>query len=323
MTRIFKTIKGGSAHSVCQDNFAECITDEGIAIGVVADGLGSAAHSDEASKLASFVAMTYLSAHLVESHPSIETVFAALKNAYSCAKESVEMLARISNYNLYDCDTTLATAVLIDDTLFFGQSGDSGIIALQADGHYAKITEEQNDDYGRVYPLSFGEDWWVFGKHPEPVVSALVTSDGFLGFVCNPLLEDYSEGLYIPALHHLMDYSAEKTDITNEDGDARLANYVDSLPNDMTNNDDVTLVVLVGNTNAIHLDSTYYQDPDWGELLSIWHRKHDHELYPDWQQDDATLLDEKTEQSEVELNSPPGDTAFRESPTLFGQRAES
>ncbi|MDR1421987.1 MAG: protein phosphatase 2C domain-containing protein [Coriobacteriales bacterium] len=291
MPRIFKAIKGGPSHPVCQDSLAEFVTDDGIAIGVVADGLGSAAHSDEASKLASFVTMVFLAEHLKGSTPSIEMMFKSLKDAYCCAREAVELLARVRGYDLRDCDTTLATAVLIGKDLYFGQSGDSGIIALQADGHYAKVTEEQNDEYGRVYPLSFGEDWWVFGKHPKPVSSVLLTSDGFLGFVCNPLLEDFSDGLYIPPLRFLLDYPADKLNITNKEGNIRVKRSIEQVPDEATNNDDVTVVVIVGDARATCLEDAYYREPDWKRLVSEWHRKHDCELYPSWNDADVTGTD--------------------------------
>lgn len=43
---------------------------------------------------------------------------------------------------------------------------------------YCKVTEQQRDSYGRVFPLYFGNEKWVFGKCEKAVASVLLATDG-------------------------------------------------------------------------------------------------------------------------------------------------
>ena len=80
-------------------------------------------------------------------------------------QNKIESVAAENGHELDQYDTTLSLVVFIGDRLYYGHSGDSGIIAMNTEGIYEKVTDQQRDSDGRVFPLYFGEDKWVFGRY--------------------------------------------------------------------------------------------------------------------------------------------------------------
>ena len=61
--------------------------------------------------------------------------------------------------------------------LYYGNAGDSGIIALDDQGEYHLVTEQQNDDEGRVYAMPSNRIFEV-GKAKFTPVATLCMTDG-------------------------------------------------------------------------------------------------------------------------------------------------
>ena len=145
----------------CQDSNASWVSEDGaLAAAAVSDGLGSELHSDVGSEVASRVAVDY------------------------CAEEMGEPAGEF--------DATLSLVLLDGDRLFWGQSGDSGIVAGMTDGTYVLVTDKQRDGEGRVYPLCF-DTCWDFGVL-EGAATALLCTDGVLeGMIAPPILAANSD----------------------------------------------------------------------------------------------------------------------------------
>ena len=129
---------------VCQDahNIIKC--SDSYAIAAVADGLGSEEHSDVASKLAAKISSEYC-AEKIKEDSADDQILEIIKDSFALAQSHIEQAANDDGHDLDQYDTTLSLAVFMNGSLYYGQSGDSGIVALTADGFYKKVTEQQRE----------------------------------------------------------------------------------------------------------------------------------------------------------------------------------
>ena len=100
----------GKAHIktgvVCQDANMHGEIAPGLYIGVAADGVGSARHSDIASGLATEKLVKYLENH-IQSDYSVEEKMACLKAGYRYAEKAIEEYVKDCDDMLNEYDTTL------------------------------------------------------------------------------------------------------------------------------------------------------------------------------------------------------------------------
>jgi hypothetical protein len=249
-------------------------------IAAVADGLGSEEHSDMAAQEAAAAAVSYC-AGLVSADMGDDEILQVLKEAYKHASDRVEDVAYEKGYELDKCDTTLTLAVLLDGRLFYGQSGDSGLIALTEDGLYRAITTPQQDEEKRVYPLFSGAEAWVFGVLPEKTAAALLATDGMLGTFFPAYLADGENKLNIPLLRYYMDAQMLEAEKYSE---AALAEWLEEdlfhIPAENVNFDDKTMVILLDtDVTTRQQPPAYYAKPD-ASVLEAWRKNRDENLYP-------------------------------------------
>lgn len=161
---------------VCQDSHKIIRCGEDMIIAAVADGLGSEKYTDKASKLAVHISTTFCRKKLNKNSSSKE-ILEVIQNSFTTSQTLIEKFARKADHDIDQYDTTLSLAVLINDRLYYGQSGDSGILAMGTDGAFYQVTEQQRDEEGRVFPLIYS-DCWTFGEYEKPVESVLLATDG-------------------------------------------------------------------------------------------------------------------------------------------------
>lgn len=77
--------------------------------------------------------------------------------------------------------TTLAMALYDGKNLYYGNAGDSGIIALDDYGTYHVVTSQQNNEYGEVITLASRN--FVVGKVDYNVIAVLCMTDGIFEWV--------------------------------------------------------------------------------------------------------------------------------------------
>ncbi|MDR1641269.1 MAG: protein phosphatase 2C domain-containing protein [Clostridiales bacterium] len=159
----------------CQDAFFIANSDFAL-IAAVCDGVGSQKHSGMASAVASEACVKHCIANM---KPGMDdnSILAVICHAFEAALDAVENEARAQNLDIWQCDTTMTLGVLANGDLYYGQSGDSGMIALFSDGSYLPVTKQQNDSDGRVYPLRMNSSW-AYDKVEGKVASALLCTDG-------------------------------------------------------------------------------------------------------------------------------------------------
>jgi hypothetical protein len=286
---------------VCQDFHRIVRCGEDIAIAVVADGLGSAEHADIGSQTAANVAAEYCEKHI---NPLGNEITDTIKKAFDAAYDAIEKEAASKEHGMEKYDTTLSLAVLIRDDLYYGHSGDSGIIALTTQGRYVSVTEQQRDSEGRVFPLFF-EDKWVFAQYEEKVSAVLLATDGMLETFFPIYIKDNPvSNIHVSLAQFFMDNNKLRIDKVGQEAvQARISDYMEKIP-DETVNDDKTVVVLINpSIKTSQMPKEYYVDPDWAELK----RKHDEawkrKAYPG-------LYKETTPETEPESVLPSVDTTM-------------
>ncbi|MBR5816982.1 MAG: protein phosphatase 2C domain-containing protein [Anaerotignum sp.] len=244
----------------CQDSCAVKHTED-FMIGVVADGVGSQIHSDIGSGIGAKVSAAFCAEHLKKGMTDDE-IRKIMNNAFVYAYQAI--LEEADKMQVYAHDTTLCMGVYDGSTLYYFQSGDSGIVALLMDGSYTEVTSQQRDEEDRVFPLCSGPDHWEFGK-VENVASVMLMTDGVLEEVCHPWLKNEAVKINVPLVSLFMArQGTPEADV--EKLEAAAQQLLELYPENRLD-DDKTVVVLWNNdcVPAVREES-YYEEPDWMAL---------------------------------------------------------
>lgn len=173
---------------VCQDSHRIEIMENGWYILVVADGVGSAKHSEDGSRIASETVARYCKNNILPDMTG-EQIIERIKESYQIAFRQIEIFCQDIGGQIEDYDTTLTTAVYTGAEVYYGHAGDGGIIVKDSKGHYEMITVPQKGVDGiSVRPLRSGSDSWEFGIRSKKVTAVLLATDGMLDTLLPPLL---------------------------------------------------------------------------------------------------------------------------------------
>lgn len=258
----------------CQDNYYYKEVNDHVVVAAVADGLGSEKYSKIGSEIASRVAVEHI-ASIYSSELEFSKVKSLMNNAfvyaYKAVLEKVEEMQEDPN----QFDTTLCLGILDDQHLYYGQSGDSGMIALLSDGSYCNVVDTQNDEEGRVFPLCEGPNMWEFGELSEPVSSVMLMTDGiYLRFVNKLLKYDSREingrhiEVNVPFAEMLMRRS-EQTDEEITELQDQLVQFFRDYPREKID-DDKTLVLIYNPELQIkRMPEEYYCPADYDKLREL------------------------------------------------------
>jgi len=251
----------------CQDACRVIKRDrDDLVIAAVADGAGSENRSDIGSRIAVDVAIHYCDQHIV-SLDGTDDILQIIRAAFFRAQDEIEKEAEVQCHNGAQYHTTLSLAVLLGNTLYYGHSGDSGIIALTTEGLFEKVTEQQRDDGGDVFFLFF-EKKRVFGRFDKNVCSVLLSTDGMLDGLFIPRIlanepvniNTYATGFFVGDWKSRIDKQGENAVIS------QIENYVRNKGREVSA-DDLTVVGLINTAVACTLQpDDYYKEPDWEEL---------------------------------------------------------
>lgn len=250
----------------CQDSNASWVSEDGtLAAAAVSDGLGSELHSDVGSEVASRVAVDYCAEHARPGADAQETI-EVLRGAYRAAYLAVLDCAAEMGEPAGEFDATLSLVLLDGDRLFWGQSGDSGIVAGMTDGTYVLVTSKQRDGEGRVYPLCF-DTCWDFGVL-EGAATALLCTDGVLeGMIAPPVLAansdcpiDRSKARMF--LHPLADDAKHLDEVQRQ-----VVAYLESYPRDLIDDDKTVVVVFDDERFPESQPEDYYAESDYEAIL--------------------------------------------------------
>ena len=287
---------------VCQDSHKIIRCGEDMIIAAVADGLGSEKYTDKASKLAAHISTTYCRKKLNKNNSSKE-ILEVIQNSFTTSQMLIEKFARKADHDIDQYDTTLSLAVLINDRLYYGQSGDSGILAMGTDGAFYQVTEQQRDEEGRVFPLIYS-DCWTFGEYEKPVESVLLATDGMFETFFPIYIKDEPVNIHVALAKFFMDRDSLKFEETGEETVQRnMEKFIDEIDRKQVS-DDKTIVVLVnGSVPSTRQPKEYYDEPEWDSLRKkhndAWRRM----AYPDLYKEEEVKTGEIQQAEEVMQNA--------------------
>ncbi len=292
MIQVYGISQVGKAHlrnnTVCQDSYFFSVVNENICVAAVADGLGSEKKSDIASNIASNTSVTYCISHLSEDL-SKDVVLHIIKCSFEQALSDIQERVKESNDDIFQYDTTLSLAVLISGHLYYGHSGDSGIIALADDGKFYQITEQQRDDEGRVYPLCFGSDYWVFNEFNKKTAGVLLATDGILELFYPIYLRSSEEYIYTSLANYFINIRAfcEK-DFDFDIYKQSRYDYLSDISENIVDDDKTIIGIIDSSVFVDWQNDEYYKEPNWFELMEKYRREYKKKAY-------LEVKDEKSE----------------------------
>ena len=248
----------------CQDSFAIENINTGIYIVSVADGLGSELYSDVGSSVASKTAVEFV-ANNISCNMSFVEIKKVMNNAFVNAYKAVLTQAAKDGNDPDEYDTTLCLAVYDGERLFYGQAGDSGIVVLLENGEYLRVTSQQRDEEGYVFPLCSGPNKWDFGEVEGPVSAVMLMTDGVFEQICPPLMRNSIVDVNIPLAKRFLDrFECSEADVTELE--EALYDYLEHYPRYLLD-DDKTMVVLINSERKpTQKEDSYYAIPDWEAL---------------------------------------------------------
>lgn len=272
----------------CQDAHCCQTLANGWVAAAVADGVGSARHSEIASGMACDVLMRTC-AECVTKDTEFSEARHILAQAYQNADREIKEYADRAGDFVTDYDTTLSAVIYDGERLAYGHSGDGGIIALTCEGDYVKVTRPQKADDGIcVVPLRAGEKYWVFGEcESVPLASVLLATDGLYDNFMPYLLRDQPVEFYIPLLRWFMDNNIIGiTEENRQDTEESRRNFLCG-ENCVTITDDKTVLAVFNPEIMPKLkEDSYYAEPDWVQLQEKWNRRVYPHLYREQTEDD-------------------------------------
>ena len=270
MIEVYGITQRGRYHendgAVCQD--AHKIVKKGdFVFAAVADGVGSNTHSHIASQIAAEESVEYCAKHIDESKTADE-ILGIMKEAFHSAKVKIDLRAKEEReefpeaHKEFQFHTTLTLAAYREGKLYFGQSGDSGILAFTTEGRVELVTVQHRDKEGRVFPLAYGETHWQFGTFGKEAASILLATDGVLEAMLPKCFVVEPGKIYVAMACYFMDnaflrfpdHSVEKIKSSRE-------KY---MTNVMAKEiyDDLTVAVIVDtNQTVTYQEDSYYEIP--------------------------------------------------------------
>ena len=247
----------------CQDSFA-IDNNNGFYIIAVADGLGSELYSDIGSSVASKTAVEYVSNNISQDM-TLNELKKVMNNAFVYAYKAVLTRAAEDGNDSDEYDTTLCLAIYDGEHLYYGQSGDSGMVALLESGEYIRVTTQQRDEEGYVFPLCYGPDKWEFGEVESPVSAVMLMTDGVFEQICPPLLRNGEVDVNVSLAKRFLD-KFEFTEVDESELEKTLYDYLEHYPRYLLD-DDKTMIILVNpSRKPAQKAAEYYAIPNWEAL---------------------------------------------------------
>ena len=124
-------------HMPCHDSSLIAAISSSWKIAVVADGVGSCKHAETASKIAVETVAKLIKEQFPPFVSDDQTYFSVIRAAMHGAANAIERYVEKNDEgNEREYQTTLSVAVMSSKLLYYGNAGDSGIIALDDQGEY-------------------------------------------------------------------------------------------------------------------------------------------------------------------------------------------
>lgn len=300
MLRTYRANVAGPSHREagipCQDSCAVERIGERLVVTAVADGLGSERHSDIGSRVACSTAVSHCAETLAETWAARDgkglsaqeasdgsdtdrgamneeapdasgDVIAVIREAFACAYEAVLDEAARRGQPAGQFDSTLCLAVFDGETVWWGHSGDSGLVVALKDGRYVLVTRMQRDREGHVYPLCFDERW-EFGS-VDGVATLMLCTDGVLeAIVAPPVLAAHADNPVDTRLARMFLHPEPDDAEHLAEVEEQAARYLDTYPRKLLDDDKTVVVAFDDTALPAEQPDPYYAGPDWIAVLA-------------------------------------------------------
>lgn len=242
----------------CQDASLWQILPDNRLVIAIADGAGSAAHSEQGAALAVKTALATLSDALIGTVPGDEDAWRSLMDeTFQTVRASIVSHAEGTGIALRELATTLTCIAATDDRFVVGQIGDGVAVARDEDDAMFVAIMPQRGEYANEVQLLTSPDAAekteirVFEKTVRAIA---VTTDGLLRLAVQ--LPTYEP--HLPFFHPLLAFVAETPDesLAKEE----LRSFLDSERVCGRTDDDKTLVLAV-RVAAIMVDTHADSEP--------------------------------------------------------------
>lgn len=281
----------------CQDAHKALKLKNGWVVAAIADGVGSAAHSEIASSIAVETVVEYIN-NCIDKCKIIDDVLPYMSLAYTEAQGIIEKIAEEKEDFIGDYDTTLSMIVYDGINVVYGHSGDGGIVGLENNGLFDKITSPQKAEDGIcVIPLRAGEKSWEFGKAKGEYASVLLATDGIYDTFFPYLLKGQENEVYVPLIRYFMDNNGMNIDNKNVDKvKEEKQSFISSDAYSSVTDDKTLLVVVNSKVCPEFQNEDYYKEPDWDKLQLEWNKKAYPQLYVEKDTKEEENSDKKVEE---------------------------
>jgi len=268
----------GTSHkasgTVCQDSSHTLLLDNGWAVAIIADGLGSAKYSD----VGSFLAVSTVIDHMTKHCPKkwdIKKLTAALREAFTCALRNINKKALKDGNQPAQYDTTLTVAIYNGSQVVFGHVGDGGIITLSKYGNILKLTRVQKGgEFNTVNPLK-NKEMWVFGSSDNDVCAFAMFTDGIYDVICPWILAEQEQPVYVNYVRPFIDRNLLKSNSMKDF--VKIKGEIETFLNSPYNaniTDDKTIAAVINlSTLPLIKGEEYYAEPEWDKLQSANRKK--------------------------------------------------
>ena len=277
----------GSSHKQKEDGCCQdyCMTlaldNNNLVIAAVADGVGSAKHSDIAARMAAEISVKTCANLITDSDTDYDFI-EVIEAAFIQAESEIDKFSLAKGHPLSDYDTTLSLVIYDGINVTYGHCGDGGIIGLTDDGDYVKITTPQKSEGIYVIPLRAGKDTWIIDYAEGEFASVLLATDGVYDTFFPYLLKGQPVEVYVPLIRYFMDNN--RLNIPEIDVAVAGQERLDFICSDACASitDDKTILVLVnGDIKPKEKPPEFYEEPDWEFLQLEWNKKAYPHLYKD------------------------------------------
>lgn len=269
MIRNYYSSQVGKSHIkhnvVCQD-YSGTIFVNNLCISCIADGVGSAIHSDVASKMAVEGVLDYLNRWYSNNDIDEREILLRIKEAFNASLNKIKLFIQEDEKDEFEYDTTLDCVVYYKNHIYYGHSGDGGIISLDYEGKYHLITKPQKGEDGiSVIPFRLS-DYWEFGKVNDPMCSVLLATDGVYEQLAIGVYKCFSIGIYVRLAEILMNLNDKG--FNDEALNMYKVKVFEFLSGNSSITDDITVSVIYDD-EAIpaKMPEEYYALPDWNAII--------------------------------------------------------
>ena len=280
----------------CQDNNdIRYISDLGVFIAGISDGVGSCPLSHWGSYIAVHTAMDEIEKRLLASKRTDfstddTAIYTDLVETFRIACSEVQNFAKAQNQPESAFHATLTVAIYDGKNLWCCHAGDDGLIGQFEDGFVKLITHRQKgEEASSVYPLQSGESHWqvckVSSVEHGKLVGFIMATDGVLDAIAfeNPVYSETPEccnGIYYPFMKSAI-YNKDQTGPC--DPSLSLNEYQTMMSSDSYRKrvtDDLTLVSVVSVHALKQAKTPVFSDSAWNATAASIAAMRKQNLYP-------------------------------------------